>query len=103
MRIAFSADWTSLAGDTALRALTFDAMQNAARGVERFTANREARLAFSSRISAVHLGSGSRQTISLSGRTLNVTFVPAKGFAGRASSHAIAHALGELFGIASQG
>jgi hypothetical protein len=103
LHLTFDTDWPALAGDAALRALTFDAMQNVARGIERFTASQPARAAFATRINAVHLGSGSRQTISLIGRTLIVTFVPSQGFAGRASSHAIAHVLGELFGIATQG
>ena len=103
LHIAFDADWATLAGDATLRALTFDAMQNVTRGVERFTASLTARAAFSTRVNAVHLASGSRQTISLIGRTLNVTFVPAQGFAGRASSHANAHVLGQLFGIATEG
>jgi hypothetical protein len=51
----------------------------------------------------VHLATGGRPTIALVGRTLMVTFVPSKGYAGRASSHGIARALGTLFAIPTAG
>ncbi len=38
VKLAFSADWPALASDVMLRALAFDAMQNAARGIDRFAA-----------------------------------------------------------------
>lgn len=99
LHIAFTADWGAIAADAALRALTFDAMQNAARGIDRFAASNAARGALRAKIDTVHLTTGGRATISLIGKTLQVTFVPAQGFAGRASSHGIARALGILFAI----
>jgi hypothetical protein len=39
--------------------------------------------------------------LSLSGRTLVVHFVPADGYLGRDSSHAIAHQLGKLLAVAT--
>jgi hypothetical protein len=103
LRIAFDADWPALTADAALRALAFDAMQNAARGIERFASNAAARAAVAAKMDSVYLTSGGRPTIALHGKTLMVTFVPAQGFAGRASSHGIARALGQLFGVPTAG
>ncbi len=103
LSIAFDADWGALGGDANLRALAFDAMQNVGRGIDRFTANTTARMTVAARIGAVHLATGGRPTIALVGRTLMVTFVPSKGYAGRASSHGIARALGTLFAIPTAG
>ena len=46
---------------------------------------------------------GKAPTIALHGKTLIVTFVPSHGFAGRASSHGIARALGQLFSLPGAG
>jgi hypothetical protein len=103
IRMSFAADWAQLAADAGLRMMTFDAMQNAARGIERFAANPRARAALSARMDAVEILIGGRPTIALHGRTLLVTFVPARGFAGRASSHGIARALGQLLSVPTAG
>lgn len=103
LHIVFNADWGALANDAGLRALTFDAMQNVARGIERFTANPAARMALFPKIDSVHLVTGGRPTIALNGKTLLVTFVASQGFAGRASSHGIARALGQLFAVPTAG
>jgi hypothetical protein len=47
-------------------------------------------------VSAVAITPGSRPTLGLSGRTLVVTFNAGQGFQGRASSRAIARALGQV-------
>ena len=39
IHLTFTADWNALAGDTRMRALCFDAMENAARGIDRFVTN----------------------------------------------------------------
>ncbi|HXC56552.1 MAG TPA: DUF4908 domain-containing protein [Rhizomicrobium sp.] len=103
LHIVFNADWAALAGDAAVRALTFDALQNTARGIDRFTANAAARLALLGKMDSVRMISGGRPSIALHGRTLSVTFSPTQGFAGRASSHGIARALGQLFAIPTAG
>lgn len=103
LHIAFLADWPALATDAGLRAVTFDAMQNAARGIDRFTANAAARLALLAKMDSVRMIAGGRPTIALHGRTLLVTFSPTQGFAGRASSHGIARALGQLFAMPAAG
>jgi hypothetical protein len=103
LRLSFVADWPALAADAALRAMTFDALQNAARGIERFTANARARAALMAKIDTIQMATAGRPIISLHGRTLTVTFVPEHGFAGRASSHGIARALGELLSVPTPG
>jgi len=103
IHLNFLADWTALAADAALRAITFDALQNAARGIERFAANARGRAALAAKMDAVQMEQGGRPTIALRGKTLVVTFVPGRGFAGRASSHGIARALGQMLSIPTQG
>ena len=99
LRVAFIADWPVLAVDPGLRALAFDAMQNAARGIDRFAANAAARAAVTAKIDTIHILTNSKPTIDLKGKTLNVTFNAAQGFAGRASSRGIARALGRLLSV----
>jgi hypothetical protein len=99
INLAFDADWGSLAGDPNLRALAFDAMQNAARGLERFAAWPNGRSALNEKVATVKLVQSGKPTIALNGKTLAVTFTPSRGYAGRASSRAIARALGKLFSI----
>ncbi|MEI9930556.1 MAG: hypothetical protein WDM89_08405 [Rhizomicrobium sp.] len=43
VHLNFTADWSALAGDARLRALCFDALQNTARGIERFVSGDKAR------------------------------------------------------------
>jgi hypothetical protein len=103
IHLSFIADWPALAADAALRALTFDALQNVARGIDRFTANAHARTVLSAKMDTVQMAAGGRPTIALHGRTLVVTFVPGRGFAGRASSHGIARALGQMLSLPTPG
>jgi hypothetical protein len=100
VHVNFTADWNALSGDSNLRALAFDAMENAARAIDRFTANQAARAVFTQRVSAANIQrTNDRPKIQLSGKTLIVTFNPRQGYMGRASSRAIAFALGKLFNV----
>ncbi|MDE2184918.1 MAG: DUF4908 domain-containing protein [Alphaproteobacteria bacterium] len=99
IHLSFTADWSGVAVDSSLRALAFDAMENAARGIDRFTANPAARTAFSQRVVAVRLQTSAKPYIKITDKVLIVTFNPRDGYFGRASSRAIAFALGKLFGI----
>jgi hypothetical protein len=74
-------------------------MENAARGLDRFVVFGPARDAVAKRINAVSVQTNSRPTIALNGRTLVVTYNPGRGFEGRASSRAIAHALSTLLSV----
>ena len=100
LSLSFAADWSALASDANLRATTFDAMQNAARGLDRFAANPAAHAVLTQKVDSVKLvEAGGKPTIALNGRTLVVTFSANRGFSGRASSRAIARALGKLFSV----
>jgi hypothetical protein len=95
INVQFTADWNALNENPLARAFAFDTMENMARGIERFTTGGQ-REAFAKRVSTVTIVQGSRPTLGLSGRTLVVSFNPGLGFAGRASSRAIARALGNV-------
>jgi len=99
VHVGFAADWNALGGDGGLRSQTFDAMENAARAIDRFTANAAARNVFSQRVTAVRMQTSDKPLIQMNGKTLIVTFNPRQGYLGRASSRAIAFALGKLFGV----
>jgi hypothetical protein len=99
VHVNFTADWNALAGDARLRALCFDAMQNTARGIERFATNDKARAAFAKKIEQVRIALGTKPIMFLSGRTLNVTFNAQTGYVGRASSRGIARALGQVLSV----
>ena len=96
INVQFMAEWSALAENGVLRAYAFDTMENTARGIERFTGGGAQREAFAKRVSTVAIASGSRPTLGLNGRTLVVTYNAGQGFAGRASSRAIARALGKV-------
>lgn len=100
LKISFFADQNTVS-DNNVRALAFDSMENAARGIDRFTANPAARNAFGQRISAVRLQISDKPYIKIADRVLIVTFNPRTGYFGRASSRAISFALGKMFGIPS--
>ena len=99
VHLAFVADWPALAGNPAMRAFAFDALQNAARGIDRFAKSAAARAALGAKVGSVQLHAGARPLVTLRGRILNITFNPAQGFSGRASSRAVANALGELLAV----
>jgi hypothetical protein len=98
LHVTFAVDQNA-AADNAVRTLAFDTMENAARGIDRFTANPAARNAFGQRLSSVRVAIADRPYIKITDRVLIVTFNPRTGYFGRASSSAIAFALGKLFHI----
>lgn len=102
LNLSFSADWSAMAGDAHLRALCFDTIENTARGIDRFAASAEGHRALAAHVSMVLVTTSGKPTLRLSGKQLTVTFDPGKGYAGRASSRAIAHALGTIFHIKPQ-
>ena len=58
-----------------------------------------ARQALIHRVGAVRVTEGAKPTVIIAGRSLMVSFVPGESYDGRASSHAIAHALGKLLQV----
>lgn len=99
VHIGFTADWNAFAGDGGARAFLYDTLGNTARGIARFTASSAGREVFAQRISTVRFQPAGKPLIQVSGRTLVVTFNPSQGYMGRASSRAIAFALGKLFRV----
>jgi len=99
LHISFTADWAALSGDSRLRALCFDALENTVRGIERFISLSKARTAFARKIDGVRMALGNKPVIFMSGKTLNVTFNAQHGYAGRASSRGIARGLGQMLSI----
>jgi len=99
LAVAFGANWAQLGQDGNACALALDTLANAARGLERFSATPQGRDALARRVGALQLAYAERPSITLSGRTLIVTFNPARGYVGRASSRAIARGLGTLLGV----
>ncbi|HEV2561374.1 MAG TPA: DUF4908 domain-containing protein [Rhizomicrobium sp.] len=97
LHLDFTADWNALANDDGLRALCFDAMENTARGIERFTASAAGRQTLAHRVNTVLIARGAKPMVGLKDKTLTATFNPARGYAGRASSRAIARALERVF------
>lgn len=100
LNLNFTAPWNALAGDDGLRAWSFDTIENTARGIGRFASSAEGRRALAAHVGIVLVTAGAKPTLRLGGKELIVTFDPAKGYAGRASSRAIARALGKIFHIA---
>ena len=101
--LKFSADPTVVAADAETRGRAFDALTNAATGIERFLAdNPSMRSVLGKRINSVKVAEGGKPTIALTGQTLLVSFVPGEGHEGHASSLAIEQELGRLFAVAAK-
>ena len=97
LRLAFNADWGALAANSVMRAFAFDTLENAVRGLDRFSLSAAGREALTHRVDTVTLAANNKPTLALNAKTLVVTFNPSRGYEGRASSRAIARALGQLF------
>jgi hypothetical protein len=94
--LKFSADPAVLSSDPETRGRAFDALTNAAVGIERFlAANPIGRQLLSKRINSVKVAEGGKPTVTLSGQTLLVSFVPGEGHEGHASSLAIQQEAGQ--------
>lgn len=103
LQMAFQADWDDLANDPHLRAQCFDAMENAARGIDRFAQTPAGRRALKGRVGTVFMRTSGKPTLELKRNQLIVTYDPAQGYVGRASSRAIARALHTVFHLPHEG
>lgn len=103
LKLRFSADDSILKNNDDVRANAFDALVNSAMGIEHIVATPAGRGAFVRRFDSVRIVEGDKPTIAISGRTLLVSFVPSAGAAGRASSRAIAVALGKMLALPEAG
>lgn len=99
VHVTFTADWNALGSDSSARAVLYDTLGNTARGIARFAASGAGREIFSQRVSVIRFQAAGKPVIQISGRTLIVTYNPGQGYLGRASSRAIAYALGRLFRV----
>jgi hypothetical protein len=97
LRFNISADWQALASNPTARGLAFDTLENAVRGIDRFTYRAGGREALSRRVETLMIEPSDKPTLAVKAKTLVVTFNPDQGFEGRASSRAIARALGKIF------
>ncbi len=103
LKMEFQANWNDLANDADLRARCFDALENAARGIDRFARLPAGHRALKGHIGTVFIRGSGKPTLQLKKNRLIVTFDPDKGYVGRASSRAIAHALHTIFRIPNNG
>lgn len=95
--LRFSADPAVMAAPPETRGRAFGALVNAAMGIERFlTSLPVARQIFAKRVNSVKVAEGGKPTITLTGQTLLVSFVPDEGHEGHASSLAIQEELSRL-------
>ena len=101
--LKFSADPAVLESDPETRGRAFDALTNAALGIERFLAQSPtSRKTLIKRINQVKVAEDGKPTISIVGQTLLVSFVPGEGHEGHASSLAIQQELGRLMAITAK-
>jgi hypothetical protein len=103
LRLRFVADPGLLAGNDDTRDLTFDALVSAGAGIERLLASPGGHQALAHKFTAVRLVPSDKPAVTLSGKTLLVGISPAAGAAGRASSRAVAYALGKLLSVPEPG
>jgi hypothetical protein len=99
LKLHFSADAAVVKGGDDARAYAFDTLVNSEMGIERIIGTPAGRAAFTQRFDQVRIVEGDKPTIAISGHTLLVSFVPSSGAAGRASSRAIAYALGKMLAL----
>ena len=98
--LKFSADPAVLSADAETRGRAFDALTNAATGIERlFAATPAARQILAHRINSVKVAEGGKPTITIFGQTLLVSFVPGESHEGPESSLAIEMELGKLLAV----
>jgi hypothetical protein len=97
--LSFDADWNALAQDSGARAVVFDALQNTVAGLDRFLGLNGAHEALAKTVSAIKLVRAASDGVSLSGKTLQVTYDPAQGYAGRPSSRDVAESLSKLLRV----
>jgi len=100
LHIAFNIDWNAF-GSPLARSYAFNAVQNAARGIERFAVSAVGHELLSRRIDNVVVQpTGGHPDFALNGKTLVVLFNSSRGFAGCASSRDLAEWFAETFGQA---
>ncbi len=103
LRLRFAADPAVLNSGDDNRRLAFDALVSAEAGVERLIAAPGGREKLTGRFDTIRLVQSDKPGVNISGRTLLVSFAPAAGLAGHASSRQVALQLGKMLQIAQAG
>lgn len=102
LRLRFVIDPAILSGSDEDRRLAFDALVSAEAGIERLLASPGGRDALK-RFTTLRLVKGDKPAITMAGKTVVVSFAPAAGVEGRASSREVAMELGKLLQVAEAG
>ena len=102
LRLRFIIDPAVLGGSDEDRRLAFDALVSAELGVERLLASPGGRQALA-RFTTVRLVRGDKPSITMSGKTVVVSFAPHSGAEGHASSREVALELGKILQISEAG
>ncbi len=102
LRLRFIVDPAILNSSDEDRRLAFDALVSAEAGMERLLASPAGRKALA-RFTTVRLVRGDKASITTAGKTVMVSFAPAQGVEGRASSREVAMELGKLLQVAEAG
>ncbi|MGH6870729.1 MAG: DUF4908 domain-containing protein [Rhizomicrobium sp.] len=98
LQIGFNVDWSRF-GSPLTRAYAFNALQNAARGIERYSLTPYGHDALARRVDTVTVApTGGHPDFAFNGHTLVVMFNSGRGFEGCASSREMAMWLAEAFG-----
>jgi hypothetical protein len=103
LHLRFSAEPGVLAATEENRALAFDALVSAESGIERLVASPGGRQALARKFDMVRIVKSAKPGITVSGKTLLVSFAPSAGAAGRASSRQVAVELGKMLQITEAG
>ena len=103
LHLRFSADPKILAGTDDNRGLAFDAMVSAEAGIERLLGAPGGKDALGRKFDMVRIVPGDKPGITLTGKTLLISYAPATGAIGRASSREVALQLGKMLQIAEAG
>ncbi|HWY62062.1 MAG TPA: DUF4908 domain-containing protein [Rhizomicrobium sp.] len=103
LHIRFSAEPAVLAAGEENRGLAFDALVSAESGIERLVATPGGRQALAKKFDMIRIVKSDKPGVTVSGKTLTVSFVPSAGAAGRASSRQVAQQLGKMLQVAEAG
>jgi hypothetical protein len=103
LHLRFSAEPALLSSTNDRRGVAFDALVSTAAGIERLIATPAGKQAMVKKFDAIRLVESAKPGVRLSGKTLVVSFTPAAGQAGRASSREVALELGKMLQVAGAG
>jgi hypothetical protein len=103
VHLRFSAEPALMSSNSDRRGLAFDTLVSTAAGIERLLGTAGGRQALAKKFDTIRIVENAKPGMRLSGKTLLVSFTPASGQAGRASSREVALELGKMLQIAEAG